>query len=179
MPSQTSSRAWMSFDVLRAGDEIGRRANGEVVRAPFDGRISIRQVELGQVVAPGTPIASLQSVSPIHVDFWVPQQALSELRAGLEARIRTDAFPGAEWKGEITTVNPEVDVATRNVRVRATFANQDGRLRPGMFANVQVLSKDLNEVFRLGNGFHPVVMSYRHTTAFFRYHQHHPSLTSS
>jgi membrane fusion protein (multidrug efflux system) len=118
----------------------------KTIRAPFDGRISIRQVELGQVLAPGTPIASLQSVTPIHVDFWVPQQALSEIRPGLRVRVRTDAYPGASWEGEITTVNPEVDVATRNVRVRATVPNADGRLRPGMFANVDLFSSERKPV---------------------------------
>ncbi len=112
----------------------------KTIRAPFDGRIAIRQVELGQVVSPGTPIASLQSISPIHADFWLPQQALAELEPGQRVRMRTDAFVDAAWDGEITTVNPEVDPATRNVRVRATFPNGDARLRPGMFANVEVLS---------------------------------------
>ena len=112
----------------------------KVIRAPFDGRISIRQIEVGQVLSPGTPIASLQSVSPIHAEFWLPQQAIAELRPGQKVALRTDAFPEAQWDGELTTVNPEVDVATRNVRVRATFPNDDGRLRPGMFANVEVVS---------------------------------------
>jgi membrane fusion protein (multidrug efflux system) len=114
----------------------------KTIRAPFDGRISIRQVELGQVLQAGTPIASLQSVSPIHADFYLPQQALAEVKAGQRARLRTDAFPGGSWEGEVTVVNPEVDVATRNVRFRATFTNGDGRLRPGMFANVEVLSPE-------------------------------------
>ncbi len=114
----------------------------KTIRAPFDGRIAIRQVELGQVVSSGTPIASLQSVSPIHAEFWLPQQALAELRLGQRARLRTDIFPGAAWEGEITTINPEVDVATRNVRVRATLDNPDGRLRPGMFANLEILSAE-------------------------------------
>lgn len=112
----------------------------KTVRAPFDGRISIRQVDLGQVVAPGSPIASLQSVTPIRADFWLPQQALARLRAGQRTRLSTDTFPGERWEGEITTINPEVDPATRNVRVRATFPNPDGRLRPGMFANVEIVS---------------------------------------
>ena len=112
----------------------------KTIRAPFDGRISIRQVELGQVVAPGTAIASLQSVSPIHADFWLPQQVIAELRPGQRVSLRTDPFPDDRWDGEITTVNPEVDAATRNVRVRATFPNADGRLRPGLFANVEVSS---------------------------------------
>ena len=114
----------------------------KTIRAPFDGRLGIRLVELGQVLAPGTPVVSLQSVSPIHGEFWLPQQALSDLRAGLHARLRTDVYPKDTWTGLLTTVNPEVDISTRNIRVRATFPNADGRLRPGMFANVEVLSND-------------------------------------
>lgn len=114
----------------------------KTIRAPFDGRVAIRQVELGQVLAAGTPIASLQSVSPIYAEFWLPQQALADLRVGMQARLHTDVFPQDTWSGAISTVNPEVDVSTRNVRVRATFPNADGRLRPGMFGNVEVLSPD-------------------------------------
>ena len=118
----------------------------KTIRAPFDGRISIRQVELGQVVVPGTPIASLQSVNPMHADFWVSQRALGELKPGLQVHLHTDAFPDARWDGRITVVNPEVDVATRNVRVRATFPNSDGRLRPGMFVNVEAVSPEKKPV---------------------------------
>jgi len=121
----------------------------KTVRAPFDGRISIRQVELGQIVSPGTPIATLQAVDPIHADFWLPQQALADLKPGQRARVRTDTFPDDRWDGEITTINPEVDPATRNVRVRATFRNRDGRLRPGMFANVEVLTSETRDVLAL------------------------------
>jgi membrane fusion protein (multidrug efflux system) len=118
----------------------------KTIRAPFDGRISIRQVELGQVLAPGTPIASLQSVDPIHADFWLPQQALAEVRTGQRAHLHTDTFPGATWEGKVTTVNTEVDPTTRNVRVRATFPNTDGRLRPGMFARAEVLAEAPRDV---------------------------------
>jgi membrane fusion protein (multidrug efflux system) len=111
----------------------------KTIRAPFDGRISISQVEVGQVLAPGTPIASLQSVDPIHADFWLPQQALAEVKVGQKAHLHTDTFKGATWEGAVTTVNTEVDPATRNVRMRATFPNPDGRLRPGMFARAEVL----------------------------------------
>ncbi len=121
----------------------------KTIRAPFDGRIAIRQVELGQVLAPGAPIASLQSVSPIHAEFWVPQQALADLKNGQRVRLRTDIFRDARWDGEITTINPEVDVATRNVRVRATFENRDGRLRPGMFGNVEILSSQQRTVLAM------------------------------
>jgi membrane fusion protein (multidrug efflux system) len=118
----------------------------KTIRAPFDGRVGIRQVELGQVLASGTPIASLQSIHPIYAEFWLPQQTLADLRPGMPSRLHTDVFPNENWDGVLTTVNPEVDVATRNVRVRATFPNADGRLRPGMFVNAEVLSKDLRKV---------------------------------
>lgn len=116
------------------------------IRAPFDGRVAIRQVELGQVLAAGAPVASLQSVSPIHCDFWLPQQALAYLKLNQKVELRTDTFPKDSWAGTITAVNPEVDASTRNVKVRATFPNADGRLRPGMFANVDVLSSDSRTV---------------------------------
>jgi membrane fusion protein (multidrug efflux system) len=118
----------------------------KTIRAPFDGRLGIRQVELGQVLTAGAPIGSLQSVHPIHAEFWLPQQTLADLRASLPARLRTDVYPEASWDGLVTTVNFEVDVATRNVRVRATFPNNDGRLRPGMFVNLEVLSPDKRTV---------------------------------
>lgn len=118
----------------------------KTIRAPFDGRVAIRQVEVGQVVSLGTPIASLQSVDPIHAEFWLPQQALSEVKDGQHVVLTTDTFPGQRWEGKITTINPEVDVATRNVRVRATLPNRDGRLRPGMFANAEVVAAEKRPV---------------------------------
>ncbi len=113
------------------------------IRAPFDGRIGIRQVELGQVLAArqSSSVATLQSVTPIYADFWLPQQALAEVRVGQFVRLRiADVYPKDTWVGSVTTVNPEVDVNTRNVLVRATFANPDGRLQPGMFGNVELVS---------------------------------------
>jgi membrane fusion protein, multidrug efflux system len=118
----------------------------KTIRAPFAGRIAIRQVEVGQVVTPGTPVASLQSVDPTYVDFWLPQQALATLQVGQQVRLQSDTWPGATWEGTLTTINPEIDPATRNVRLRATFPNGDGRLRPGMFASVEVLSAERQPV---------------------------------
>ena len=112
------------------------------IRAPFDGRIAIRQVELGQVLGAGAPVASLQSVTPIYVEFSLPQQALARLKVGQPVRMKTDTFPDSTWDGKVSTINTEVDIATRNVRVRATVPNDDGRLRPGMFANVEVISPE-------------------------------------
>jgi membrane fusion protein (multidrug efflux system) len=118
----------------------------KTIRAPFDGRLGIRQVELGQVLSPGTPLVSLQSTDPIYAEFYLPQQTLADLHRGMPTRLTTDSYPGKDWQGEITTINPEVDLATRNVRVRATFANPDALLLPGMFANVEVLSPDKRKV---------------------------------
>jgi len=118
----------------------------KVIRAPFDGRVAIRQIELGQVASPGTPIASIQSVDPIFADAWVPQQALADLKQGQAANLQTDTFPDATWAGTLTIVNPEVDPATRNVLVRATFPNKDGRLRPGMFAKLEFLAEERQPV---------------------------------
>lgn len=150
--SEVNAQADLDAAVARAKEANAAVANlraliaKKTIRAPFDGRIGIRQVELGQVIAPGTTIASLQSVSPIYAEFWLPQQALARLQLGQRARVRSDAFPDAEWRGEITTINPEVDPTTRQVRVRATVPNEDGRLRPGMFVNVEVIFPEKRSV---------------------------------
>jgi membrane fusion protein (multidrug efflux system) len=121
----------------------------KTIRAPFDGRVAIKQVERGQVVSPGTPIATLQSVDPIYAEFSLPQQALADLKKGQVATMRVDVFPGKTWQGIVSTVNSQVDAATRSIRVRATFANKDGLLRPGLFANVEVSSSDRHDVLTI------------------------------
>ena len=118
----------------------------KTIRAPFDGRVAIRQVERGQVVSPGTPIATLQSVDPMYAEFSLPQQALADLKVGQLATMRVDSFPTRKWEGKISTINSEVDATTRNVRVRAQFPNRDGTLRPGLFVNVDVHAADSHEV---------------------------------
>jgi membrane fusion protein (multidrug efflux system) len=118
----------------------------KVIRAPFDGRVGIRQVELGQVVSPGTPIVSLQTVTPIYAEFQLPQQALADVKLGQKVAVKVDVFPGATWEGKVTTINPEVDPSTRNVRMRATVENTDGRLNPGMFVSVEVFSDRVEQV---------------------------------
>jgi membrane fusion protein (multidrug efflux system) len=109
------------------------------IRAPFAGRLGIRLVNLGQVINEGEAIVSLQALDPIYVDFSLPQQQLSSIKAGLAVRVTTDALPGEVIEGRITAINPQVDAATRNIRVQATVANPDERLRPGMYANVAVV----------------------------------------
>jgi membrane fusion protein, multidrug efflux system len=111
----------------------------KVVRAPFGGKLGIRRVSLGDFLAKGSPVVSLQSLDPVYVEFSVPQQRLGELTEGLRVVAAVDAYPGARFSGEITAVEPNVDAATRNARVQATFMNADERLRPGMFVSVDVL----------------------------------------
>ena len=110
----------------------------KTIRAPFGGRLGIRQVNLGQILREGDPIVTLQSLDPIHADFTLPQQQISKLRPGLEVRLTSDALPGVTMAGRIKAVNPLVDADTRNIKVQAILANIGERLRPGMFVNVTV-----------------------------------------
>ena len=109
------------------------------IRAPFAGRLGIRLANLGQILNEGDPIVSLQSINPIFVNFSLPQQQLAQVKTGLTVRITSDAQPGRMIEGKITAINPEVDPATRNIRIQATVANKQEYLRPGMFVNVVVV----------------------------------------
>ena len=109
------------------------------VRAPFDGQLGIRQVNVGQSIDARQPVVALTALDPVYVDFALPQQELSKLTNGLEMRVRTDAVPGHEFQGKLTAINSVVDAITRNVSVQATLDNHDHALRPGMFAKVEVV----------------------------------------
>jgi membrane fusion protein (multidrug efflux system) len=115
------------------------------VRAPFDGQLGIRQVNVGQMINPGQLVVPLQALDPVYVDFALPQQHLAKLSPGLEARVRTDAVSGREFVGKLTAINPNVDPITRNVQLQATLANPDHVLRPGMFAKVEVVLPEKNK----------------------------------
>lgn len=110
----------------------------KILRAPFAGKLGLRQVDLGQFLSAGTMIATLQSLDPIFVDFLLPQQAVAQLAVGAKVTAKVDAFPDRTFKGTITAINPKVETASRNVQVRATLPNADQKLLPGMFATVQL-----------------------------------------
>jgi membrane fusion protein, multidrug efflux system len=110
----------------------------KTIRAPFTGRIGIRQVNLGQILKEGDSIVTLQSLNPIHVDFSLPQQQLARLRTGQGMRLTCDALPGETFKGRISAITPLVDVDTRNVKLQAIALNPSEKLRPGMFVTVAV-----------------------------------------
>jgi len=118
----------------------------KTIRAPFAGRLGIRQVNLGQSLKAGDPIVSLQALDPIFVNFMLPQQRLAQLARGFVVRVTSDALTGQTIEGRITAINPDVDSATRNVRVEATLANADERLHPGMYVNVSVVLPSSDQV---------------------------------
>lgn len=121
----------------------------KTIRAPFTGRLGIRQVNLGQVLNEGDAIVSLQSLDPLYVNFLLPQQHLPRIKLGYEVRLKSNAFPEQTISGKITAVNPQVEAATRNIRVQATVTNPDEWLRPGMFVNVAVVLPGRKEVLTI------------------------------
>jgi membrane fusion protein (multidrug efflux system) len=108
------------------------------IHAPFSGILGLRQVNLGQYLAGGGELVTLQSLSPIYANFGVPQQAASQVSVGRAVRITTGEASGAQWMGRVTAIDSKVDEATRNIQIQATFANPGGTLRPGMFVQTDV-----------------------------------------
>lgn len=109
------------------------------IRAPFDGHLGVRLVSLGQYLAAGTAVVTLQSLDPIQFDFSMPQQALSQLKVGQAVTATVDAYGSQTFDGKITAISPLVDSQSRNLTIRATFANPDRKLLPGMFGDVSVV----------------------------------------
>lgn len=129
--------------------EIRATIERKTIRAPFSGILGIRQVNLGQYLAPGDPIVSLQSLQPIYVHFAVPQQEVGRVRLGADVRVTAEGLEGVGAAGKITAFDSVVDEATRNVQVQATFDNADRRLQPGMFVEAQVVRGTATPVIAL------------------------------
>lgn len=108
------------------------------VRAPFSGRLGIRQIDLGQYLAPGAAIVSLQKLDPVYIDFTVPQPQIGIVHVGMKVDVSTSGASSKHFEGKVSAVEPEVDTATRNLKVRATIPNPRAELLPGMFATVHV-----------------------------------------
>jgi len=119
--------------------EIQAAIERKTIRAPFSGILGLRQVNLGQYLAGGNPLVTLQSLDPIYVDFGVPQQTAGQVPAGRTVHVTADGAAGVVWTGRVTAMDATVDEATRNIRVQATLANPGGRLRPGMFVTTEVV----------------------------------------
>jgi membrane fusion protein (multidrug efflux system) len=118
--------------------EIRATIERKTIRASFSGILGIRKVNLGQYLAAGDPVVPLQSLNPIYVNVGLPQQSVGQVRVGHNLRVTSDDLPGRVFTGRVTAIDSVVDEATRNVQVQATLANPEGKLRPGMFVQVEV-----------------------------------------
>jgi membrane fusion protein (multidrug efflux system) len=110
----------------------------KLLRAPFAGHLGIRAVDVGQYLNAGTVVVTLQALDPIFADFFLPQQALDQIRIDQAVALKVDTYPGQTFAGKIAAINPQVDAGSRNVQVRATLGNPDRRLLPGMYATIDI-----------------------------------------
>jgi membrane fusion protein (multidrug efflux system) len=108
------------------------------LHAPFAGRLGLRQIDLGQYLPAGTVVATLQALTPIYADFYLPQQAIAKVKVGQPVTAKVDTYPDQLFKGTITAINPKVETGSRNVQVRATLDNDDHKLLPGMHVAVEI-----------------------------------------
>lgn len=111
----------------------------KLVRAPFNGELGIRQVELGQYVGPGTTLVTLTDLDTLYVNFTLPEQSRAEVRVSQAVEVTVDAYPGRTFTAALTTIEPQIDPGTRTIKLQATLANADHALQPGMFANARVV----------------------------------------
>ncbi|HTS94271.1 MAG TPA: efflux RND transporter periplasmic adaptor subunit [Stellaceae bacterium] len=139
VPQQTVDQNQATLDEARAGiAKTEAQIRQKVIRAPFAGELGIRQVNLGQYLNPGGAIVSLTDLSVLYVNFTMPEQDRSLLVQNGPIELMVDAYPGEVFKGTIDAIDPQIDPATRAIRVQGTLANPDRKLLPGMFANVSV-----------------------------------------
>jgi membrane fusion protein (multidrug efflux system) len=117
--------------------EIRATIERKTIRAPFSGVLGIRKINLGQYLAAGAAIVPLQALNPIYVDFGVPQQEAGKVKVGSNLRVSSEDLAGHQFTGRVTALDSIVDQTTRNVQVQATLANLEGKLKPGMFVQVE------------------------------------------
>src|SRR3954469_12936970 len=142
-PQATVDQTQSAFDQATAG--IARTEaviSQKLVRAPFDGELGVRKVEVGQYLTAGTQIVSLTDLSVLYANFTVTEKDSAQLKVGQVVRIAVDAYPGRTFEGKITTIEPQIATETRNIRVQATMQNPDKILKPGMFATTTVVLPD-------------------------------------
>ena len=129
--------------------EIRATIERKRIRAPFAGVLGIRQVNRGQYLEGGAPVVPLQSMDPVYVNFSLPQQEVTALRVGQDVKVSTDSVSATHLVGKITAINSVIDEATRNIQVQATLRNPSGKIRPGMFVDVQVVMGQSQPVIAL------------------------------
>lgn len=129
-----------NLEVARAGMARSQAMiDQKLIRAPFDGTLGIRQVDIGEYVGQGTPIVTLTDLDRLHVDFTLPEHLRGQLSVGLPVEIHTEAFAGRPFPAELTTIEPQIDPQTRAIRLQATMSNPDRALQPGMFVRARVI----------------------------------------
>jgi multidrug efflux system membrane fusion protein len=142
-PQATVDNAQAAFDQASAGiAKTEAIISQKLVRAPFDGELGVRKVEVGQYLTAGTQIVSLTDLSVLYANFTVTEKDSAQLKVGQVVRIAVDAYPGRTFDGKITTIEPQIATETRNIRVQATMQNPDKILKPGMFATTTVVLPD-------------------------------------
>lgn len=114
------------------------RINQKTIRAPFSGVSGIRQVNLGQYVATGSPVVSVQSLDPIYLNFTLPERRLPQIHVGQRVNVEADAYPDTRFSGQVTAIEPAIQESTRTFLIQATFDNPEYLLKPGMFGRVQI-----------------------------------------
>jgi len=142
-PQATVDSAQAAFDQAQAGIAKTEAIIAQkLVRAPFDGDLGVRNVEVGQYLTAGTSIVSLTDLSQLYANFTITEKDSAQLKVGQVVRVAVDAYPGRTFEGKITTIEPQISTDTRNIRVQATIGNPDGILKPGMFATTTVVLPD-------------------------------------
>ena len=142
-PQSTVDSTQATYDQAMAGiAKTQALISQKLVRAPFEGELGVRMVEVGQYISAGTTIVSLTALDELYANFTVTEKDSGHLKVGQVVRIAVDAYPGQTFEGKITTIEPQIMADTRNIRVQATIANPDHILKPGMFATTTVVLPD-------------------------------------
>jgi multidrug efflux system membrane fusion protein len=142
-PQATVDQAQATYDQAQAGiAKTQAIISQKQVKAPFDGELGVRHVEVGQFLSAGTMIVTLTDLSELFANFTVTEKQSAQLKVGQLVRVTVDAYPGRNFEGKITTVEPQISTDTRNIQVQATIANPDRILKPGMFATTTVVLPD-------------------------------------
>jgi multidrug efflux system membrane fusion protein len=146
-PQATVDQAQSAFDQAYGGiAKTQAIISQKLVRAPFDGELGVRKVEVGQYLTAGTQIVSLTDLSELYANFTITEKDSGHLKVGQIVRVKVDAYPGRTFEGRISTIEPQIATDTRNIRVQATIANPDHILKPGMFATTTVVLPDKEPV---------------------------------
>jgi multidrug efflux system membrane fusion protein len=142
-PQATADAAQSTYDQANAGiAKTQAIISQKLVRAPFDGELGVRHVEVGQFLTAGTTIVTLTDLSQLYANFTVTEKDSGQLKVGQTVRVAVDAYPGRSFEGKINAIEPQIASDTRNIRVQATLANPDHILKPGMFATTTVVLPD-------------------------------------